>query len=60
MYLLNKRYGRGKNKALDLSQVGKKHELLEKQVIILRTLNYCRFIVFLDNHDGIKSTTKGN
>ena len=45
MYLLNKRYGRGKNKALDLSQVGKKHELLEKQVIILRTLNYCRFIL---------------
>lgn len=26
------RYGRGKNKALDLPQVGKKHELLEKQV----------------------------
>lgn len=30
---MGERYGRGYNKALDLPRVGKKHEILEKQVI---------------------------
>lgn len=38
------RYGKGKNKALDLPQVGKRHELLEKQVN--KSLK-CFFISFL-------------